>query len=667
MSSTGATTMKGGTARNVGLVGPSGAGKSTLLASLQAAAGGSVQRGTPETRGVGTELHLGTLEQDGLAFTFLDCPGSSEFCYETRAALAGLDLAVVVVEPVLERLVTAAPILHHLDALSIPHLIFINKMDRSETPYRDLLAGLGRLSTRPVIPHFYAIGRGETLEGTIDLVTEEAFAFKEGAPAEPVPLPEAYRDREQAARAMMLETLADHDDELMAQIVMDETPDKGRIFADLCRTLAEDSVVPVLCGAALASKGVRRLLAILSAATPAPSGRARQLGFAEDGPPIVQILKNWHVPHQGKTSLARIWQGRLAEGDQLDGMRVTAIFRPGEAEKPEQVGAAEAGAIVLLGRLEEAGTGALLSTQPLPADILASPPTLPAPMLKQGIQASSRQDEVKLSAALARLTDEDPSLRVEHDAESGQILLLSQGELHLKTAVEKLRQRFNLSIETTTPRTAYRETIRAAGNAHGRHKKQSGGHGQFGDVKIEIQPCARGAGFSFTSRVVGGSVPKQYVPAVEAGAKESLARGPLGYPVVDVAITLTDGQYHSVDSNELSFKMATGLALKEGLKQCQPVLLEPVERIVLFVPTDCTARTLQLISARRGQILSYAAKPGWPGWDQIEAHLPASEETDLASTLRSLTQGVGFFESSFDHLEEVPERLTQTILAATPA
>jgi elongation factor G len=278
------------------------------------------------------------------------------------------------------------------------------------------------------------------------------------------------------------------------------------------------------------------------------------------------------------------------------------------------------------------------------------------------IAAANRNDEVKLSGAFAKLSDEDPALLVEQDRDTHQTLLWGQGEIHLRVALDRLKNKYNVEVTPHPPRTPYRETIRKGAHAHGRHKKQSGGHGQFGDVKIEIRPLGRGEGFQFENKVVGGAVPRQFIPAVEAGAREHLNKGPLGFPVVDVAVTLNDGQFHSVDSNELSFKLATALALKEGLPQCEPTLLEPILSVTVSVPSDYTSKALQLVSGKRGQILGYESKAGWNGWDEINAQIPQGEMHDLIVTLRSLSQGTGFFAWSYDHLQEVPDRLAQAIV-----
>ena len=659
------------TTRNIALLGPGGSGKTTLLESMLFVAGAISRKGnvadrntvadaSPEARArqMSTEVSAASFAANGLQLTVLDCPGSVEFIHETQAAVLGCDLAVVVVEPVLERLIAVAPLLQLLDANAIPHLIFVNKMDRSEVRYRDLLDTLRELSTRPVVPHQYAIGRGDDLVGYIDLVSEEAHAFRKGAPSDVIPLPEDYREREQTARREMLETLADFDDDLLEKLLEDQEPPQEQILRDLQKTLGADQVVPVFLGVADQDMGVRRLLEAVAREAPEPESRTAQLGLAEDdSQPVVQILKNFYLPHTGKLSLARIWRGSVKEGTALGDMRIGGVYRLLGSQQ-QNVGAAEAGEIVALAKLEGARTGAVLGSQ---ATALPQPPA-PRPMYAFAITATNRNDEVKLSAAFAKLTDEDPSLQVEQDRETHQTILWGQGEMHLKVAFDRLKSKYNVEVQPHAPRTPYRETIRKATQAHGRHKKQSGGHGQFGDVKLEIRPLERGEGFQFENKIVGGAVPRQFIPAVEAGAREFLDKGPLGFPVVDVAVTLHDGQFHSVDSNELSFKLATAMALKEGLPRCEPVLLEPVLSVTLSVPTDYTAKALQLVSGKRGQILGYEAKGGWRGWDEISAQIPQGEIHDLVVSLRSLTQGTGFFDWSYDHLQEVPDRLAQAIV-----
>jgi elongation factor G len=660
--------------RNVALVGPNGTGKTTLLESLlfvtgrinrkgKAGEGNTVGDASTEARErqMSVEVNAATTQHEGTTLTFLDCPGSIEFAQEARAVLLGVDAAVVVVEPVQERMITVSPLLKFLDQHQIPHLVFINKMDRSETRYRDLLQSLRDLSDRPVIPHQYAIGRGDELAGYIDLVTEQAYSYNDGAPSDRIDLPEEYLEREQAARTEMLETLADFDDDLMEMLLEEQEPPADDILRHLQKTLGADQVVPVLMGVAERDMGVRRLLEALLKETPDPAVTAARQGVDPSGPTLVQVLKTYHLPHAGKLSLVRVWAGEVKDVMTLGGMRVGGVYRMLGAQH-DNVGAASAGEIVGLGRLEEARTGQTLGNGTAAvSELPTAAPT--APMYAFAVKAENRNDEVKLSGAIAKLVDEDPSLRFEQDPELQESLLWGQGEMHLRVAMDRLRSKYNIGVQGRPPQTPYRETIRKSIQSHGRHKKQSGGHGQFGDVKLEIRPRGRGEGFEFVDKIVGGAVPRQYIPAVEAGARDYLRRGPLGFPVVDVSVTLFDGQFHSVDSSEIAFRMATALALKEGLAKCEPVLLEPILAVEISVPSDTTSKALQLVSQKRGQILGYDAKEDWSGWDRISAHIPQAEMHDLIINLRSLSQGVAFFGWSYDHLNPMPDKQAEGVVA----
>ena len=670
------------TVRNVALVGPNGSGKTTLLENLLYVAGAISRKGkttegttvgdaSPEARNrhMGVEVNAVSFDYDGLNFTLLDCPGSVEFVQEARNALLGIDAAVVVVEPVPERMISIAPILNYLDKNQIPHLVFINKMDRSEVRYRDLLDSLRAVSDRPVVPHQYAIGRNEELVGYIDLVTEKAYAYKAGAPSEPIELPAEYQEREQAARQEMLETLADFDDDLMELLLEDQEPPADDILRHMQNTLGADQIVPVFMGVAEQEMGARRLLEALVKEAPAPITTSRRLGIEPDGEPIVQIIKTYHLPHAGKLSLARVWSGEVKDGMTLTSpsggdMRLSGVFKMFGTEQ-KAVGSAIAGEIVGLGRLEEAKTADVLLNGSAgdPSEIPVPRASPLKPMYAFAVSAENRNDEVKMSGAFSKLVEEDPSLRFEQDPELHQSVLWGQGEMHLRVALDRLKSKYHVDIKGEVPETPYRETIKKSADAHGRHKKQSGGHGQFGDVKIKIDPKPSGAGFEFVDKIVGGAVPRQYIPAVEAGAKEYLQRGPLGFPVVDVGVTLYDGQFHSVDSSEIAFKMATALALKEGLPQCHPILLEPVLTVNISVPSDYTSKVLQIISGKRGQILGYDGRKNWRGWDQVQAHIPQAEIHDLIIDLRSSTQGVGFFDCQHDHFQQVPEKVAESVVA----
>jgi elongation factor G len=364
------------------------------------------------------------------------------------------------------------------------------------------------------------------------------------------------------------------------------------------------------------------------------------------------VLKTYFTAQGGKLSLARIWQGTLQDSDSLNGQRLGGIYRLFGGQQTA-VQTATVGEIVGLARLDNVNTGKTLSTdevQPLP---FLKPLT---PLYALAIAPEQRKDEVKLSAALAKLVEEDPSLSWEQNNETQEVILWGQGEIHLKVALERLERQYKLPMVSQQPQVPYKETIRNQTEVHGRYKHQTGGHGAFGDVYLTIKPLERGAGFSFSETIVGGVVPKQYIPGVEMGVREYLEKGPLGYPVVDLAVTLIDGSYHNVDSSEQAFKQAARLAMTEGIPQCNPVLLEPILSVNVTAPAEFTSRVLQLVSGHRGQILGYEGRSDWKSWDQVTAYLPQAEMQTFIIELRSLTLGVGTFTWQYDHLQEVPDK-----------
>jgi elongation factor G len=348
----------------------------------------------------------------------------------------------------------------------------------------------------------------------------------------------------------------------------------------------------------------------------------------------------------------------------LGGERVSGLFAM-LGHQTTKVASASPGMVVGLGRLEKAKTGDPLSSgKEVPALRKASSPQ---PVYALAVKAEDRSDEVKLSGAMARLLDEDPSLSFVHDDDTNEWLMRGQGEIHLRVAVDRMKNRAGLSIEAARPHVPYKEAIRRGTTQHARYKKQTGGHGQFGDIHIEVKPLPRGSGFRFDEQVVGGAVPRQFIPAVEAGVQEYLHRGPLGFPVVDVSVTLTDGQYHSVDSSEMAFKTAGRMAMAEAMPKCDPVLLEPVIHVEVIVPSEFTSRVNGVITGRRGQILGFDARREWPGWDVLSAQMPQSEMHDLIVEVRSLTSGVGTYEWRFDHLQELQGRLADEVVQAHAA
>jgi elongation factor G len=665
--------------RNVALVGAYGSGKTTLLESILSVTGAITRKGnvddgntvgdsSPEARNrqMTVELNAASTQYGGIHFTFLDCPGSVELQQETWNALVGVGAAIVVCEADPNKVLTLSPLLQFLDSWNIPHLIWVNKMDRANGTFAEVLAALKTISSRPVVPQQYPIRQNQDLVGFIDLVTEQAFHYHAGSAADSVPLPPTLAAEEKAARAEMLETLADFDDHLLEELLEDITPPEAEIIADLKMELGADLIVPVLFGMAQADYGVRPLLEALVTEAPDPATTCENRGLALPADDtIAQVLKTYYTPQGGKLSLVRIWQGELRDGDSLNGERMGGLYELMGGQQTSLT-RAQAGQVVAIARLDAAQTGHTLT-----AAGTASPSLLPKaptidPVYALAITPERRSDEVKLSGAMAKLLEEDPSLAWEQHGDTHEVILWGQGDVHLNLAIDRLNRKYNLPMTTHLPLVPYKETIRQPAEAvHGRYKHQSGGHGQFGDVYLSIKPLPRGNGFAFSDTIVGGVVPKQYIPSVETGVREYLSHGPLGFPVVDLEVTLTNGSYHSVDSSDQAFKQAARIAMQEGLVACGPTLLEPIALVDISVPSSFTSNVLKLISGRRGQILGYEAKTDWPGWDVVSGYVPQAEMQTMILELRSLTMGVGFFKWGYDHLDPVPEKLTERILAST--
>lgn len=641
---------KGGSPRSVALVGPYSSGKSTLFEALMEAAGAAVKRpADPRNRPMTTEIRLGHCTYLGDPWCIIDCPGSIEFALETRAALEMADIAVVVCEPGSAHATTVAPLLKTLADAAIPHLVFINKIDRLDGGIADTVAALQAHAGVPLVLRQMPIQDGDTISGYVDLMSERAYRYRKGQASELIQIPPALLEQEQEARGRLVEVLADHDDALLEKMLDDIKPTPDELFRDMRKDLLAGQVIEVMLGSAENAHGVRRLWKALRHDGPDLAETAERRLIEPDGPPLVQVFKTSYAGHTGKLSYARIWRGDIKDGVTVGGARVGGIYHANGTDLikvPEAV----AGDIVALGRLDGVATGATISTNGTP-DALAFPEPPPA-VYAMAIATTDRKDDVKLSGALHRLVEEDLSLTITHDQDTAETVLHGQGEMHLLKTVDHLAKAYGLKVSTAKPSVAYKETIRKPVHQHGRLKRQTGGHGQFADVKIDIAPRPRGAGFEFIDKIVGGAVPRNFIPAVGEAAEEAARRGPFGYPVVDIAVTLVDGGFHTVDSSDMAFKTATSMAMKDGLAAADPVLLEPIDHVTVSVPNEYTARAQRLLTGRRGQILGFAERPGWAGWDDVEALVPEAELHDLIIELRSQTMGLGTYRKRFDHLAE---------------
>ncbi len=617
------------------------------------------------------ELTVASTTFMGDSYTFIDCPGSVEFVHDMRAVLPAIDAAVVVCEADERKVPQLQLILRELEDLQIPRFLFLNKIDKADKQVRETLKLLQPASRVPLLLRQIPIWKNDIVSGFVDLALERAFVYKEHTASEVIKLEGDDLDRGKDARFSMLETLADHDDELMEQLLADIPPPRDRVFDDLAKELRDGLVCPVLMGVATRTNGVLRLMKALRHEAPGIAATAKRLGIKAGGDAVGLVLKTFHTTHGGKLSVARVLAGQIGDGVTLNspdrgggpGLRRLQDDGTDDGKARPRRGRRNRGVrqarprphrrYAVVG--QAAASRGRRRSKPYPG------------VLAIAISAKERKDDVKLGLALNKLVEEDPSLTVFHNPETHEVVVWGQGEMHLRVATERLADRFGVAIERRRPTVGYRETIKKPIVQRGRHKKQSGGHGQFGDVVLDIKPMPRSSGFVFEEKITGGVVPRNYIPSVEEGVIDALKHGPLGFPVVDVAVALIDGSYHSVDSSDMAFRIAGRIGITEALPQCQPVLLEPIHTVEIVCPSDAATKINAILSGRRGQILGFDTREGWEGWDVVRAMMPESEIGDLIIEVRSATAGVGSFTYKFDHMAELTGKPADQIVAARRA
>ena len=667
------------TPRVAAIVGPYLSGKTSLMESLLFVAGALPRKGTvkegntvgdasleAKARQMSVEASLAACTYQGEAWTLIDCPGSVEFSQEGAHALMAADIAVVVCDPDPNRALMVAPTLKFLDDHQVPHVVFVNKMEApgSGGKLKDVMNALQQVSERPLVLVEVPIRDGEQITGYVDLISEHAYKYEAGKDADLMQMPESVVPEELEARQVLLEKLADFDDHLMEELLSDMAPSFEEVSEDMAKDVQADLLVPVFFGSADKDAGVRRLFQALCDEAPRVEATAARLGIPEGKETLVQVIKTVHAQHVGKLSISRVWRGEVVDGTSLAGNRVSGInklFGSQQLKQPK----AGAGEIVALGRMDEVHTSEGLSPS---ARVELDWPAPMQPMLALSLHTVKSGDDVKLSLSLQKLCEEDASLQVEQNAETQERILWGQGEVHLKCALDRLKSRFGLDVNHHPPMVPYRETFTKGTKIHGRHKHQTGGHGQFGDVWFEIKPLPRGSGFVFEERIVGGVVPRNFFGAIEHGVVDWMKRGPLGFPVVDIHVALVDGSYHTVDSSDMAFKTAARIGMSEGAPLCHPVLLEPISEVHIAVPSEYTPKAQRLVTGRRGgQVLGFDARPGWTGWDVVSAYIPQAEMSDVIVELRSLTMGVGSFTWAFHHLQELVGRDADKVVEARKA
>jgi elongation factor G len=665
--------------RNVAVVGPHHAGKTTLVEALLVHCGAIPRKGSVRDGTTTTDCEPEAIEHlqsvcCGFAhttcgqvdITLVDTPGFVDFFEETKTALTAVDAAVIVIDAEPDRVAQTAGIVEHLEMRKTPHLFFINKLDRPGANFDATLAALREAYGPHVVATQLPIGAGPTFAGFADLAHGTAF----DADGKSTAIPDAMSGTVASQRTILLEALADFDDTLMEELLEGKDPPQDEIDRDLCEDCSHDQIIPVLVGSAEKSIGVAALVDAIATLFPSPETEPRKDADGRPvepkptGPVVAQVCKTIVHPQQGKLSVVRVFTGTLTPSTPLvnasrgnAGVRLSGMARL-FGKKQEPVQSAGPGSIVALARLENVATG----------DTLGSPnakvvmPTVPLaePLFAVAIAPAQRLDEAKLSQALARLIDEDPALRVARAEFTNELQLLGSGETHLSTATERLARKFNVDVKTHPPSIAYRETIQSSTEIHSRYKHQTGGHGQFADVKLRFETRERGSGVTFAEKIVGGVVPRQFFPAVEKGVREALANGgPHGFPVTDLHVTLFDGAFHDVDSSEASFKTASSMGVRDALSKLGTVVLEPLMRVETTVPSSFLSAAVSQLTAKRGQILGFEGADK-PGWDRIVALVPQAELGRYATELRTASAGLGTYTARHERFEIAPERAVPT-------
>jgi elongation factor G len=677
--------------RNLGIVAQGDAGKTSLTEAILFNTGmtdrlGKVDEGTstmdfePEEikRGITISSSLNHCEWKGHSLHIVDTPGYTNFLHDTRNCMRILGGAVLVVSAVDGVKAQTLKIWEWANEFEVPRIIFVNKLDRERADFLKAVDDIQKsLSTRAVAVSM-PVGAEHDFQGIIDLVDMKArfFKFDEAGTYDETDIPAEYREEADRLRLAMVEAAAEADDELMEKYLEGETLSTEEILRGLREGTLTKVFTPVLCGSATANIGVRNLLNFIVNCLPSPIDKGIQYGknpkTGEDEqrrpdptePFSAMVFKTISDPYAGKLSLFRIYSGTLKSDSVVYNPNKETTERIGqifelEGKKQKPVSEAEAGDIVAVAKLKETVTGDTLCDGGRPI-VFESPLSL-KPVISFALEAKSKGDEDKIMSSLHRLMEEDPTLQVQRDEETKEMILSGMGQVHVEVAVEKLKRKFGVEVILKEPKVPYRETVTKAIKQHYRHRKQSGGRGQFADVHVELAPLKRGAGYEFVDKIVGGVIPRQFIPAVDKGIHDAMKHGILaGYPVQDFRVTLYDGSHHSVDSSEMAFKIAGSMAFKRAMEQAGPVLLEPVMHMEITVPDDCIGDVIGDMNSRRGKVLGVEPQ----GSNQVViVQVPMAEVLKYAPELRSMTSDRGLFTMEFSHYEEVPAHLTSKILA----
>jgi len=625
------------------VLGPSQTGKSTIVEKLGSLVGPPRRSVSPYGLGV-TEFSF-----MGDSWCALDTPGGGEALTHVQNALLASDACILCVSPAPEEAVLAAPYLRIVEDSGTPCILFVNRIDEPRGRMRDVIAALQDYARHTLLLRQVPIREGDTIVGSCDLISERAWRYREGQPSALVAIPDSTLEREHEARAELLEHLSEFDDGLLEELVEDREPSSEALYSICTRVLRENRVIPVLFGAASHNNGMMRLMKALRHEAPKVDALKERLELEADGSNLLAVgFHAFYKQNIGKTVLARALGDGLKQGVALAGASLGAVQ---DAANGKQNGTPAAGEVFAAVKSDHLTVPALLTADAaLQAPAWTEPPP---PMLERILVPGSERDENKLSETLAKLAEIDRGLKVRQEEGTGAQLVSAQGPVHLRDVCRALSDVFRISVSERVPNPSYREAISKPVEVHYRHRKQTGGAGQFADVKITVRPIERGEGFAFNETVKGGAVPRNYIPAVEAGSREAMEKGPLGFQVIDLGVTLTDGQHHSVDSSEHAFRTAAKMGVRQALAEASTVLMQPVYRCEIHIPSIYSGSLVQSVSALKGQVLGFDRDEGAKGWDIFRALVPGAALDELARSLRSATQGTGYFTRSFDHFEEL--------------
>ncbi|GIW12868.1 MAG: elongation factor G [Tepidiforma sp.] len=665
--------------RNVVLVGHGSVGKTSLAEAALYESGAITRLGSIQDQNTVTDydedehrrkfslnLALAPLEWEERKINLIDTPGYADFVSEVICGAHAADLAVVVVDAVAGPEVGTDRAWQIAERLGLPRMIVVNRMDRENANFADVLAAMQERWGHRVMPLQLPIGAHESFSGVVDLLHMKAYV---GETAEEVDIPDDLLGEAERLRAQLIEGIVETDEELMNKYFADEELTEEELRRVLHGGLDHNLIFPVLVTSATRLIGVRQLLHNIAFSGPSPADRDPiqagevQLTADPSAPPVALVFKTSADPFVGRLSYLRVVSGRIGSDSHLWNANREADERVGtlyvqrgreQTPVPELV----AGDIGVVAKLAHTATGDTLGSRERPVTL--PPMVFPPPVFSMAVRPVGKGAADKLGPSLQRMLEEDPGLRLDRDPATGELVLSGLGDAHLEVTVERLKRKFNVEVELALPRVPYRETITKKASAEYTHKKQTGGHGQYGRVVLEVEPLPRGSGIQFTERVVGGAVPKEFIPAVEKGVLETAAGGIIaGYELTDCLVTLVDGKHHPVDSNEMSFKLAASQALKEAVQAAGPILLEPVMLIRVFVPETFAGDIVGDLNTKRARI--HGINPDG-GMSVVEAEVPLAEVQRYASDLRSLTQGRGVFELSFDHYGEVPANIAQRVI-----